>query len=110
MKIFPQDINRRIKVFKRNYNGIYIFIKMKRYRLALFVLAQKFLHIVFKIDILPPLPIQVNIEVSSICNLRCPVCPTGAGTLKRAKPLMSYEDLKKIIDEIKWFTWEGLSA
>jgi radical SAM protein with 4Fe4S-binding SPASM domain len=89
---------------KEIYNGLYIFIELKRYRLVLFVIAQKFFHIVFKIDIIPPLPIQVNIEVSSICNLRCPVCPTGAGSLKRAKPLMSYEDFKKIIDEIKWFT------
>lgn len=101
MRGFPKDIRRRMKVF---LNEIYIFIKMKRYLLALFVLVQKFFHIVFKFDIIPPLPIQVNIEVSSICNLRCPVCPTGAGTLKRTKPLMSYEDLKKIIDEIKWFT------
>lgn len=105
MKVLLRDISRRMKVFQKEiYNGIYIFVELKRYRLALFVIAQKFFHIVFKINIIPPLPIQVNIEVSSICNLRCPVCPTGAGSLKRTKPLMSYEDLKKIIDEIKWFT------
>ena len=71
--------------------------------LALFVVIQKFLQVVFKFDIVPPLPIYIHIEVSSICNLRCPLCPTGVGTLKRTKHLMSYEDFKKIIDEIKWF-------
>lgn len=89
-----------MKIFLKD---IYIFIKIKKYLLVLFLLVQKFLQEVFKLEIIPPLPIQINIEVSSICNLRCPLCPTGVEKIKRTKQLMNYEDFKKIIDEIRWF-------
>jgi len=41
------------------------------------------------------------IEPTNICNLKCPLCPSGNGTLKRAKGFMDFSLFKKIIDEIK---------
>ncbi|MCF7858708.1 MAG: SPASM domain-containing protein [Candidatus Cloacimonetes bacterium] len=40
------------------------------------------------------------IEPTNICNLKCPLCPTGNGTLKRAKGFMKLDTFKKIIDDI----------
>ncbi|OQY38353.1 MAG: hypothetical protein B6226_03810 [Candidatus Cloacimonetes bacterium 4572_65] len=46
-------------------------------------------------------PTAVMIEPTNICNLKCPLCPSGNGTLKRAKGFMSFELFKKVIDEVK---------
>ncbi len=46
------------------------------------------------------LPDDLMIEPASVCNLGCPTCPTGAGTLNRPGSLMDFELYKKIIDEI----------
>ncbi len=49
-------------------------------------------------------PLDVFIEPTNLCNAKCPLCPTGTGTLKREKGFMSFELYKKIIDQIKWYT------
>jgi radical SAM protein with 4Fe4S-binding SPASM domain len=46
-------------------------------------------------------PAAVMIEPTNVCNLKCPLCPSGNGTLKRAKGFMSFEMFKKVIDEVK---------
>ncbi len=43
-------------------------------------------------------PVSIAIEPTNICNLRCPLCATGAGTLKRLKGSMKLIDFEKIID------------
>ena len=40
------------------------------------------------------------IEPTNECNLRCPLCPTGAGKLKRAKGQMSFELYRRILAEL----------
>ncbi len=45
-------------------------------------------------------PIYAYIDVCNICNLKCPLCPTGQGRNDRPKGKMSFEDFEKIVDEI----------
>lgn len=45
-------------------------------------------------------PITAMIEPVNYCNLKCPLCPTGAGLIKRKKEAMSFEDFKKIVDNL----------
>ena len=45
----------------------------------------------------PPI---VMIEPTDVCNLKCPMCPSGNGSLKRAKGYMKFDTFKKIIDDI----------
>jgi len=45
-------------------------------------------------------PVHLTIEPTNICNLRCPVCETGAGILNRAKGFMSFDNYKIIIDKL----------
>lgn len=44
-------------------------------------------------------PLTLMIEPTNICNLKCPLCPTGAGLIKRKKGFMTFNNFKKIIDE-----------
>jgi wyosine [tRNA(Phe)-imidazoG37] synthetase (radical SAM superfamily) len=46
------------------------------------------------------LPAAIQIEPTNVCNLRCPVCPTGSGQSKRPKGFMSMETFNRILDEI----------
>ena len=46
------------------------------------------------------LPESIFIEPTNICNLKCPLCPTGSGKMKRSKGFLSFENFKQIIDEI----------
>lgn len=46
------------------------------------------------------LPFAIMIEPTNFCNLKCPLCPTGNGSLSVPRGYMSLENFKKIIDEI----------
>ena len=45
-------------------------------------------------------PVSITIEPVNICNLRCPVCETGANILVRKPQMMTYEEFIKIIDKV----------
>lgn len=45
-------------------------------------------------------PYWMVLDPSSICNLSCPFCPTGQKRNSRSKAVMSFDNFKKIIDEI----------
>ncbi|MFC1946127.1 radical SAM/SPASM domain-containing protein [Chloroflexota bacterium] len=45
-------------------------------------------------------PVELVIDVCNICNLHCPLCPTGQGRDERVKQQLSLADFKKIIDEL----------
>jgi len=45
-------------------------------------------------------PIYLMIEPTNICNLKCPMCPSGNGTMKRASGRLDLDTYKKILDEI----------
>ncbi len=46
------------------------------------------------------MPANYFIDPINICNLRCPLCPTGRGVLARSPGRMEVSLLKQIIDEI----------
>ena len=46
------------------------------------------------------LPHSVMIEPTNECNLHCPLCPTGAGTLTRPKGQMSFELYKRTLADL----------
>lgn len=46
-------------------------------------------------------PPALMIEPSNLCNLKCPLCPSGNGTLKRQKGMMPMERFQSIVDQIQ---------
>lgn len=46
---------------------------------------------------LPPI---IQLELTNICNLRCPLCPTGSNSLERSKGFMSLETFRRILDDL----------
>ncbi len=49
-------------------------------------------------------PVVLSIEPTSYCNLKCPQCPTGMGTLKRDTGYMDFELYNSILNELAEYT------
>lgn len=48
------------------------------------------------VSAMPPI---LMIEPTNICNLRCPLCPSGNGTLRRSKGMMDIALFRRIVDQ-----------
>ncbi|MDO8137419.1 MAG: radical SAM protein [Candidatus Brocadiales bacterium] len=46
------------------------------------------------------LPSKINVESGNLCNLRCPLCPTGQHDPSAKKGLMPLETFKRVVDEL----------
>ncbi len=46
-------------------------------------------------------PFILHIELTNVCNLKCPYCLTGNDTNFQQKGFMKFESFKKIIDDLK---------
>ena len=57
------------------------------------------LQISFKRSKLYGYPPRVSIETGNVCNLRCPLCPTGQRAPDVKRGFMTFDNFKKIIDE-----------
>lgn len=53
-----------------------------------------------KLEHLPDFPRYLDIELTNLCNFKCLMCPTGTGSSKRPKGMMSEEVFEKLIAEI----------
>jgi MoaA/NifB/PqqE/SkfB family radical SAM enzyme len=45
------------------------------------------------------MPIYMQIELTSACNLACPVCPTGSGELSRPAAMIDPDLVRSVLDE-----------
>ena len=45
-------------------------------------------------------PTHLTVDVTNICNLRCPLCPTGVGAPGRRKGMMPLATFRKLIDDM----------
>jgi len=60
-------------------------------------------HLEYKRSVLQlkSLPPQVILDITNICNLKCPLCPTGLGLIDRSKGRMSLKMYENILDQLK---------
>ena len=53
-------------------------------------------------------PYEWEIDTTNICQLKCPLCHTGKGTIHRDQGVMNYELFTEVVDQIKhscvWLT------
>jgi len=45
-------------------------------------------------------PFVLMVEPTNFCNLRCPLCPSGNGTMTRARGNMKFENFRQVVDQI----------
>ena len=51
------------------------------------------------------MPVTVSFELTNHCNLRCPECSSGSGTMKRQRGFMERDLFEKAIRELKPYLW-----
>jgi MoaA/NifB/PqqE/SkfB family radical SAM enzyme len=51
-------------------------------------------------------PLKLSFDPSSVCQLRCPLCPTGQGRTERSPGKMGFEQYKRIVDEMAPWLYE----
>ena len=85
-----------LKLKKRLKKGIEL-IKKKRLDLLVCEIG----HLMGMKNLVPTLPSYLLIEPVNFCNLHCPTCPTGSGRIQRPKRVMSFEEFKSIIDQVR---------
>ncbi len=87
-------LNEKIRFVKKSFRFRRLFNAIKVY-------LSYYISLVTKRAIYWGSPPVVMIEPTDICNLQCPLCPSGNGTLKRSKGYMALDVFKKIIDDIE---------
>ncbi len=55
---------------------------------------------------LTSMPYRLIVDPTNVCNLGCPLCPTGLKASDRKKGVLGFEKFKKIVDEVKEFCIE----
>lgn len=45
-------------------------------------------------------PVSIGIDPGNICNLKCPLCPTGSSKLNYKRSIMTLDTFKTVIDKI----------
>ena len=79
---------------------VFYFIKKGRF-VYLFSKLSNFAKLWISSNVVLLPPTSLMIEPTNICNLKCPLCPTGLGVLNRAKRSMTFDEYKMIIDQVK---------
>ena len=51
-------------------------------------------------------PLKISIDPSSICQLKCPLCPTGQGQKGRSLGRMPFEKFMALVDELSPYLYE----
>lgn len=81
---------------KGKYFFEYVFFNPVKLKNLILVKISKF----FRMPRVLGMPLTLMLEPTNYCNLKCPLCPTGAGLLGRKKDSMRFNDFKKIVDEL----------
>ncbi|MDP8200652.1 MAG: radical SAM/SPASM domain-containing protein [Candidatus Tenebribacter burtonii] len=87
-------LNENIRFIRKSF-------RIRRLLNAVLVYLSYYISLITRKAVFWGSPPVVMIEPTNICNLKCPLCPTGNGTLKRKKGYMSFEVFQKIINDIE---------
>lgn len=91
--------------FKLWYHGyLYFLIKYFSPKKA-FNLILNFIEFRFKVVNIRSFPAIVHIDVSNMCVLNCPLCPTGKRDKRQKKAVLGFSDFKRVFDQVKEYTF-----
>ena len=77
------------------------YITFKRGVNAIRIISSFYISRITRKPVVWGMPVSYSIEPTNHCNLKCPECPSGLGTLTRPLGLLKFDDFAKLIDEIK---------
>ena len=87
---------------KGQYDFVYDRMPMRAQRMPLskrWNLVKAGMNLLYRRPRVSNMPLHMNFELTNYCNLRCPVCPTGAEAMTRRKMAMDPALFSQVIDE-----------
>jgi len=94
----------------KDYISTIIFTSLFKIRIFFYYKYRDFKTFIFPIFKRVPYPENIIIETGNICNLKCPLCPTGLNLIKD-KAYMNFDIFKKIVikfpklSKIELYNW-----
>lgn len=76
------------------------YFTIKRAINAVKIISSFYLSRILHKPIVWGMPISYSVEPTNHCNLKCPECPSGLGSLTRPLGLLKTDDFKKLVNEI----------
>lgn len=89
--------SRALPFYLRKYG--YLFSWKRAWNFAL-VLASLALSWLFRRPIVWGQPFLLMVEPTNLCNLKCPLCPSGNGQMTRARGQLTLEHFKILVDQV----------
>ena len=89
-----------VKSLLRSFGIVNVSITPKRLLNLLLIYTSMYLSRILHRQIVWGSPPVLMIEPTNICNLRCPMCPSGNGEMKRATGQLDLKNFRRIIDDI----------
>jgi radical SAM protein with 4Fe4S-binding SPASM domain len=77
------------------------YLTFKRILNALSIISSFYISRITRQPVVWGMPVSYSIEPTNLCNLKCPECPSGSGTLTRPIGLLKFEDFKNLIEQIQ---------
>jgi radical SAM protein with 4Fe4S-binding SPASM domain len=85
--------------FSYSYNNVPIVVERLSLRQMLNLLTLG-LDTIIQSNHVSALPPTIQIEPTNICNLRCPLCPSGRRSMKRDRGFMTMQTFQRILEEL----------
>lgn len=90
-------------IFRGRYNFVYDQIPFTMDRMSLKKRLNLFkagFNLVYRRLMPWNMPLHMQIELTNYCNLRCPICPSGIGAVKRKPIAMDVDLFERLIHEV----------
>ena len=81
--------------YLKRYRSLFTWARLGNF---LLVLASLAMTRVLRRPVVWGRPFMLMVEPTNLCNLRCPLCPSGNGEMSRARGKMRVEDFKRLVD------------
>lgn len=95
--------------FKSIYKSLFIF-KIKYTPKRVFNLVKIYISMglsrLLRRQIVWGIAPYLMVEPTNICNLKCPMCPSGNGDMSRSLGKLDFENYKKLMDEVGEYVWQ----
>jgi len=103
MKKLSEYITMSVVPVRSAFQTFFIFrVRYTPRRIMNFILATVSMHLsrILRKPIVWGYPPILMVEPTNICNLKCPMCPSGNGDMKRAQGKMDLENFRKLMEDI----------
>ena len=85
----------------KKYLSYYKILTIKKFWNVIKIETSRIISLIIKKPLVWGTPYLISVEPGSLCDLKCPECPTGSGIIKRKKSNLDIQIYENLINRIK---------